>query len=130
MYAFVNRLRFTAFHQFNRSPHAMEKLIHNADCKTSSLTKSNSLHLGSTLQVWKQGSTSWRQICTGKERNATPVSNKELRTYCKLSSSYKRFTLCWLYFSLIAGRLLPELVQNRRCNAFTQSERSDGLYNV
>jgi hypothetical protein len=42
----------------------------------------------------------------------------------------KSVTLCWLYFSLIAGRLLPGPTLKRRCNAFTQSLSSDGLYCV
>lgn len=84
-------------------------------------------YLGRTLKGWKQGSTSWQRTWTGRTTNQDCCKATEnLRQVLK----QKYFTLCWLYFSLIAGKLFPALVHTSRCNASTQSARSEGLYSV
>lgn len=114
--------------------------------------------LSSLLNSWKihevlrEGSTSWPRICTETQiiaiwetEHTNDMRTTNLSKYVcvrfnkrarrgRVESSCKTmrqvFTLCWLYFSLIAGKLELGLLQQRRWRSFTQTHRSEGWYSV
>lgn len=74
--------------------------------------------------------TSLRQTCTAKTKQ-TQIS----KTFHHHSSSYKpnkntKLTLCWLYFSLTAGRVETWALLHNRWRSFTHPLNSNALYCV
>lgn len=86
-------------------------------------------HPGRIRQGLMADTASLQQTCTEEGKGEDGITTiKRVVNWRNLGPS--PVTLCWLYFSLIAGRLLPAPTLQRRCNAFTQSHNSDGVYCV